>query len=364
MSEIVAPSKTFSRWAKVWFRQRRTALISFLLSTSILILLLWPYVAITIGSGEAGVFYSRLFGGTQMKKTYPEGLHFILPWDIMYIYDIRIHEETVDIQALSRGGLCVNMKISFLYYPIYDRIPELQQQIGQDYREKIIFPIMAASVRNTVGKYWPEDLYTSAPLKLQDEIMIQAVDQMGRKPLIIDNVVVRSISLPDTVNNAIDQKFAAEQDYMRYKYVLLKAGEEYKRRYIEAQGVRMFQETVNKEMTENFLRWSGIEATKELAASPNAKIVIVGGRDGLPLILNPDGASRSSPPAAQPTSLLPAHKPAEPASAQQHPLAIDLDTFKERYAQIENALKTIGQSISAGVSLGSPPDPSAKGAVQ
>jgi Membrane protease subunits, stomatin/prohibitin homologs len=239
--------------------------------------------------------YSPLFGGTVMDKTYSEGLHLVFPWDTMFSYNTRLQHEDIDIPVLSRGGLSVDMKVSIYFTPIVERVAELHRDIGPDYKEMLIRPIVSSSIRNTVGSYWPEDLYTTAPLKLQDELMVQAVEQMARKPVIIDSIVVRGISLPDQVNQAIDLKFSAEQEYLRYKYVLLKAGEQLKENYIRAESIRMFQDIVNGGMTDAYLRWAGIEATKELAASNNAKFVIMGGRDGLPVILNMDSNGKTGP---------------------------------------------------------------------
>jgi regulator of protease activity HflC (stomatin/prohibitin superfamily) len=295
-----APAPSRREAFKCWLAGRRIALSVYGIVLALLIVLLWPYMIISIHTGEVGILYSRLFGGTVLDKVYKEGVHIILPWDIMYVYDTRLQQEKVDISVLSRGGLTVHMKAAVYFYPIYDLVPELHKEIGPEYKSKLVLPIVTSSIRNTVGSYWPEDLYTSAPLKLQDEIMVQAVEQLGRRPVVIDSLVVNSISLPQQVNESIDLKFAAEQDYLRYKYILLKAGEQLKERYIQAESVRLYQETVNRGLTENFLRWSGIEATKELAASQNAKFVIVSGPGGLPVILNteplPKG-QKGAPPA-------------------------------------------------------------------
>jgi regulator of protease activity HflC (stomatin/prohibitin superfamily) len=279
-----------------WFAERRTGLLTYFLGVAIFIVLAWPFATVTIRSGEVGVKYSPLFGGTVIGKTYSEGLHFLFPWDSMALYDTRLQHDDIDIPVLSRGGLSVDMKVSVYYEPIVERLSELHRDIGPDYQNMLIRPIVASAIRNTVGSYWPEDLYTTAPLKLQDELMVQAVEQMARKPVIIDSIVVRGISLPDQVNQAIDLKFSAEQEYLRYKYVLLKAGEQLKESYIRAESIRMFQNIVNGGMTDAYLRWAGVEATKALASSDNAKFVIMGGRDGLPVILNMDsqGATKAA----------------------------------------------------------------------
>lgn len=353
-------TKTRREKVKAWFGCRKVPLIGVGLVSALIFLFMWPYIAITVHSGEVGVLYSRLFGGTVMDKVYTEGLHFILPWDVMYIYDTRLQQEDVDIPILSRGGLTVQMKASIYFYPVVERLPELHKDIGPQYKEKLIQPIITASIRNTVGSYWPEDLYTSAPLKLQDEIMVQAVEQMGRKPVIIDSLVVGGLSLPQQVNKAIDLKFAAEQEYLRYKYVLLTAGEKLKERYIQAESIRLFQETVNKGLTENFLRWSGIEATKELAASENSKFVIIGGRDGLPVILNTDGADASGAKAQKaatqpaPAEAPPAPKPIEQGSVRRSDGLLDWGTFTDKFKSLQDALRKYNEVLQENLNWPSP----------
>lgn len=347
-------TETHRRSPLQWLDDHLIGLTAWTLVLGLLVLLLWPLCTITIQSGQAGVLYSRLFGGTVMDKVYGEGLHFLFPWDTMNVYSTRLEEDTLEIQALSRGGLRVNLKLSAFHYPIYNRLPELHQQIGPEYRQQVVLPIIAAAVRNTVGNYWPEDLYTSAPLKLQDEIMVQAVEQMARKPVVIDNLVVHRIDLPQQVNTAIDLKFAAEQDYLRYKYVLLKTVEEFKQHYIEAESVRQYQTITNPGMTENFLRYQGIQATRELANSPNAKLVIVGGKDGLPIILNPDGGMQN----AKGTGATPA-----PAADTDAPVLskLDVQSMSARFESLGDMLNALDKAIKETLPLDWLPDSVDKG---
>lgn len=356
-TEAQATDATRRERVNRWFAARRNGLLAYTLGLAILIALLWPYVVVSIHSGEIGVKYSPLSGGTVMDRTYSEGLHLVLPWDTMISYNTRLQHEDIDIAVLSRGGLSVDMKVSVYFTPIAERVAELHRDIGPDYMEMLIRPIVSSSIRNTVGSYWPEDLYTTAPLKLQDELMVQAVEQMARKPVIIDSIVVRGISLPEQVNQAIDLKFSAEQEYLRYKYVLLKAGEQLKENYLRAESIRMFQDIVNGGMTDAYLRWAGIEATKELAASENAKFVIMGGRDGLPVILNMDsdngkgGAVGKKDHASSRT--IPSHDNATrlPRDSSGMP---DWQALKSRFENLQNSIQKfvpLGKKNELGAGL-------------
>ena len=287
-----------SLWAAIRdkVRRNRIQLICGGLVTTLIILFLWPSIVISIKPGELGVLYARFRGGTQLQHTYDEGIHFIQPWNIMYIYDVRVQEETQNIDVLTVDGLTINVQISLRFQIIRDRLPALHQEIGPRYREKVVLPIMNSAVRQTIGSYRPDDLYSTARQELQDQMLVDAVEEMGRIPILIQGFVVKTITLPEVLRDSIERKLVAEQSYLRYKYILLEEQQEARRKIIEAEGIKAYQMLVNEHMTQNFLRYQGIQATKDLASSPNAKVVVIGGKDGLPVILNadsPTGAAAS-----------------------------------------------------------------------
>ena len=289
---------------KIWatirdkIRRNRLRLICGGLATTLIILFLWPSIVISIKPGELGVLYARFRGGTQLQHTYEEGIHFIQPWNIMYIYDVRVQEETQNIDVLTVDGLTINVQISLRFQIIRDRLPALHQEIGPRYREKVVLPIMNSAVRQTIGSYRPDDLYSTARQELQDQMLVDAVEEMGRIPILIQGFVVKTITLPEVLRDSIERKLVAEQSYLRYKYILLEEQQEARRKIIEAEGIKAYQMLVNEHMTQNFLRYQGIQATKDLASSPNAKVVVIGGKDGLPVILNADSPTGAAAPDA------------------------------------------------------------------
>lgn len=296
-------------------RRNRVRLVCIGVVTALVIIFLWPSMVITIRPGELGVLYSRFFGGTILDRTYEEGIHIIQPWDILYVYDVRVQEETQNIDVLTVDGLPINVQVSLRYQLIRDRLPTLHQNIGPNYRNKIVIPIMTSAVRQTISNYRPNDLYSTARQELQDQMLVDAIEEMGRIPIMIHGFVVKSITLPEVLRKAIEDKLVAEQNYLRYNYLLLEATQEAKRKAIEGQGIQLYQELVNRHMTQDFLRYEGIKATRDLAASPNAKIVVVGGRDGLPLILNTETQPGVAAPASPAATPAPAAKtPARPAA--------------------------------------------------
>ena len=289
-----------SLWAAIRdkIRSNRLRIIIGGLATTLIILFLWPSIVISIKPGELGVLYARFRGGTQLQHTYEEGIHFIQPWNIMYIYDVRVQEETQNIDVLTVDGLTINVQISLRFQLIRDRLPALHQEIGPRYRDKVVLPIMNSAVRQTIGSYRPDDLYSTARQELQDQMLVDAVEEMGRIPILIQGFVVKTITLPEVLRDSIERKLVAEQSYLRYKYILLEEQQEARRKIIEAEGIKAYQMLVNEHMTQNFLRYQGIQATKDLASSPNAKVVVIGGKDGLPVILNADSPTGAAAPDA------------------------------------------------------------------
>lgn len=279
-----------------WSKIRLYVMAMGLLLTAF-ILFFWNDLVVSVHSGELGVKYSRFFGGTDLQKSYTEGVYFMLPFDILYIYDIRIIEHSEEIQTLTETGLPVTVHVSCQYQLDPNRLPLLHQQVGPLYKQKVILPMMNTVVRQVIGTYSFDSLYSSARQELEDVMMVKAVSSLGRLPITIHNFIIKNIVLPEEVEKSIIDKMIAKQRYKRYEYLLQEAREEAKRKHIEALGIRNFQEIVNAGMTENFLRYQGIIATRELAESANAKIVVTGGKDGLPVILNTQDTP--APPAAQ-----------------------------------------------------------------
>lgn len=247
---------------------------------------LWNRIVIIVGSGEAGVFYSLLFGGTVTDYVYPEGLYLILPWDKMTTYNARVQLMKHEFDVLTNKGLSIRVKIAVRFRPQYELIGILHQLVGPDYVDKIIIPQIESVLRKNIGQYDPEDIYTNKQ-GILSKIIVLALEEIGRKYVQVDELIIRSLELPESIRKAIEDKLVNEQEYKAYEYKLAKEQEEAKRKRIEAKGVADYQEIIAQTLNEPLLRWQGIHATEELATSSNAKTVVIGaGKEGLPIILN------------------------------------------------------------------------------
>jgi prohibitin 1 len=239
----------------------------------------------SIRSGEGAVKFS-VFGGTDLAKSFGEGLQIHPPWVSLIRYDLRVQESLEDIDALSSNGLQIGMDASIRWRPRADALPQLHTEYGTDYYRKLVQPELRSAVREIVGQFTPEELYSSRRAELQTQIFERVRDAVDSESVQVDAILIRDISLPDQIRAAIENKLQEEQEAERYQFTIQKERLEAERKQIEAQGQAEYQRIITASLSQQFLLYKGIEATQELATSPNAKTVIVGGgRDGLPLIL-------------------------------------------------------------------------------
>lgn len=270
-------------------RQRRVQIYTLLilLLFGVGLVTLWNRVVVTIHSGEAGVLY-RWVSGTDMSNIYGEGLHIMWPWNRMYVYNVRLQTEQRQYSLLTQGGLPVDLEIAVRYKPDLRLLPLLHVTVGPEYLDKIVFPETEAVLRRAVGQYAPEEVYTSRRGFLES-IVVNSLTNVEDRYVIIDDVLVRNVELPPAVRLAVERKLTLLEEEKAYQYRIGIEKQEAERKAIEAEGIRRYQDIVKQSLTEDLLRWQGVQATKELASSPNAKTVVIGaGKDGLPIILGGD----------------------------------------------------------------------------
>ncbi len=242
---------------------------------------------VTIDAGHRAVLFKRLGGGLDMEGVpYDQGFHMIAPWNELYVYDVRVNQAEAKMQVLSKNGLNINIDVSYRYQPNAAKLAYLHNEVGSEYQKNIVIPDLKAATREIIGKYLPEELYSSKRETIQTEIFERTRDAIEGKHIILDAVLIKDIGLPPTVKEAIEEKLKAEQTALKFQYILDQERKEAERKVIEARAKSEANELLNKSLTENILRDKGIEATLEIAKSPNSKVIIIGGgEDGMPLIL-------------------------------------------------------------------------------
>ncbi len=247
----------------------------------------WPQMFITIHSGHVGVLYLRFGGGTQTDRVFGEGLKIIAPWDKLFIYEVRIQETKHEMAVLTKEGLKVKLLLSVRYHPQADLVGLLHERIGSDYKDKVVIPEVESALRFAFGGVPMSDAVSSGRTMVQS-VVNEGFESAEQKFVKIDDVILREVVLPDQIRQAIEQKMQQKELAESYVYRIAVAEQEAKRRAIEATSLEAYNRVLGASLTPSVLQWAGIEATKELAKSPNAKTVVVGsGPGGLPVILNP-----------------------------------------------------------------------------
>ncbi|MBQ4802453.1 prohibitin family protein [Aquimarina sp. MMG015] len=241
----------------------------------------------TIGSGEAGVLY-KTFGGGVVTDAPPlgEGFHLVAPWNKVIVYEVRQQEVFEKMQVLSSNGLEIKLDASAWFQPDYAKLGLLHQQKGENYVQRVLLPTIRSAARSVVGRYTPEQLYSSKRDAIQKEIFEETKKIVGNQYIQLNEVLVRDVTLPPTIKEAIERKLKQEQEALEYEFRLEKAKKEAERQKIDAEGKAIANQILSASLTDKILKEKGIEATLELAKSSNSKVVIVGsGKDGMPLIL-------------------------------------------------------------------------------
>ncbi len=302
----------------------------------LIVVVLWPYVVITVVSGNVGVLWKRFNGldlycwcwvgrGTVLdpRELREEGLHIIWPWDKLYLYNLRLQSTQQTYNAISKDGVNVKAQISVRYQLLHNSVAVLHKFIGPDYLTSVVNPEIGSQARQVISQYTAEEVYTSREqiqkqirdatqksltANLNKLVQPEAMEQPDPKhyndflqdAIQILDTLVQTIDLPPDIVSAINRQ--TEQYYMiqEYKFRVEREAQETKRKQVEADGIAAFQKTVSQGISESYLRWRGIEATLLLAQSPNAKIVVIGtGKDGLPIILG-NADVPTVPPGGQP----------------------------------------------------------------
>lgn len=242
---------------------------------------------VTIGAGEAGVLWKR-FGGGVVTDEPPlgEGFHLVAPWNNVIVYEVRQQELTEKMKVLSSNGLDIELEATAWYQPKAEQLGFLHQTKGTNYLDRVLKPAMRSATRSVVGRYAPEQIYSSKRDAIQKEIFEETKKIVDDQYIQLNDVLVRDVTLPVAIKDAIERKLGQEQESLEYKFRLEKAQKEAEKQRIEAQGKADANRILSASLTDKILQDKGIEATMQLSQSPNSKVIVIGsGSNGLPIIL-------------------------------------------------------------------------------
>jgi regulator of protease activity HflC (stomatin/prohibitin superfamily) len=269
------------------------------------ILLIIASCLTSVSAGQVGV--PVIYGSVQ-PYFIPEGLHPINPFATVKEMSVRSQTYTMvsaenegqvkgddSIFAQSSDGVVLTLNVSIVYKLVEADAPWVYRHLGTDYADNIVRSAARSAVPDSTSQYTFEEAYSSKRAEMAEKIrtrMNASINEILRQyagfsgaGVVIQQVFIREVKPSAQLLMAIEQKMTAQQQAQQMDFTLDKERKEAQRKAIEAQGIQDFQNIVTKGITEPLLKWKGIEATEKLANSPNAKVVIIGGKDGLPVIL-------------------------------------------------------------------------------
>jgi regulator of protease activity HflC (stomatin/prohibitin superfamily) len=190
------------------------------------------------------------------------------------------------MNVLSSNGLEIKLDASVWFQPKYENLGKLHQEKSEMYKERILLPAIRSAARSVVGRYTPEDLYSSKRDVVQVEIYEETKKIVDDQYIQLNEVLIRDVTLPPTIKDAIERKLKQEQESLEYEFRLVTADKEAQKQVIEAQGKADANRILSASLTDKILKDKGIDATIKLSESPNSKVIVIGSGDsGLPLIL-------------------------------------------------------------------------------
>lgn len=261
-----------------------TALRTFgaLVGAVLILILLWASVAY-VPAGNVGVL--TLFGRVT-GEVLPEGTHLVNPFKVNNTLSVRTQTLKETASVPSNEGLIIALDTSLLFRLDASRASEVYQKVGPHYDDVVVEPNLRSVIRSVTAMHSANALYSGQREEVARQMFAELSAEMSKRGIVVENILLRDIQLPPTLKASIESKQQAEQESLAMSFRLQKEKQEAERKRIEAQGIRDFQQIVAQGISSQLLEWKGIEATENLAKSPNAKIVVIGGgKNGLPLIL-------------------------------------------------------------------------------
>jgi regulator of protease activity HflC (stomatin/prohibitin superfamily) len=229
----------------------------------------------------------------------------------MYVYDVRFQNQSAKFDAHTKDGLNLRADVAFRFRVTRRNVPLLHKYIGPDYVDKLILPSLGARVREEVSLHTPEEVYSTKRQEIQQKIREGMRKQFEMDPeadtllqrvefVELDEIFLRDVELPESLQKSMVEKNQQQQMFLEYEYRIEREKKESERKEIEARGIRQFQDIVKDGITDRYLMWKGIDATLQLAQSPNSKVIVIGaGKTGLPILLGNLDAVITPPTAAE-----------------------------------------------------------------
>jgi len=235
-----------------------------------------------VRTGHVGVvtMFGRVTG-----QTLGEGLHLVNPAATVTQLNIKTQELKEHASVPSKEGLIMGVEASILYHLDASQAAAVYQKVGTNYAEVLLVPTFRSGIRAITAANTAATLYSDARESIARSILDDVARQVAPRGVVVENVLLRDLQLPETLKRAIEAKQQAQQEAQRMEFVLQREQQEAQRKRVEAAGIKDFQDIVTQGISDKLLEWKGIEATVELVKSQNSKVIVVGNsKNGLPLV--------------------------------------------------------------------------------
>lgn len=267
-------------------QNRRLPLIILGVVALIVLMALSSSLFYTLGATERGIIFYPFSNELDKENVLSPGFHMKAPWNDVIKYEVSeiSSEENMDIN--DKSGMAIHVDVTVRYTPMIPKIGYLHEQFNGDYQNRLVIPEVRSMTRQVLARYTAEEIYSTKRTEVETSIKTETEKVLNSNNVNATAVLIRSIKLPDQIRQAIENKLQQEQEALAYQYRLDKEKSEAERKRIQAEGEARANNIINNSLTDKLLKMRGIEATLELAKSPNSKVVVVGsGKDGMPLIL-------------------------------------------------------------------------------
>lgn len=236
-----------------------------------------------IPAGHVGV---KDFFGKVSEQPLQPGIHLVFPMTRVIKFDIRTREDKETASVPTSEGLVVKLDVSFIYHITPEKAVTVYKTVGRNYEQVIIEPQIRSVIRDVTAGYEAKFLYSASREQLAQSMLEHSKKLLEPRGIEAEMVLLRNVELPRLLTSSIEEKLQAEQQSQRMRFVVDKERQEAERKSVEAKGIAEFQKIVSNGINEQLLKWKAIEVASELSKSPNAKIIVLGDKHGLPIILS------------------------------------------------------------------------------
>jgi len=240
----------------------------------------------TIQPTERAVIFYPFGDALDRDHVITPGFHTKAPWNEVITYEVAemTSDETMDIN--DKNGLPIHVDVTVRYFPMHDKIGYIHEKFTRDYPNRLVIPEMRSMTRQVLARYTAEEIYSTKRAEVENSVITETEKVLNANYVNTTAVLIRSIKLPDQIRVAIENKLQQQQEALAYQFRLDKEKSEAERKRIAAEGESRANNIINNSLSEKLLKMRGIEATLELAKSPNTKVIVIGSsKDGLPMIL-------------------------------------------------------------------------------